>query len=67
MKWQILVPEYLLRVWIGFLIRCLRQNKGEQVGLSSCKNIIEQHGGNISVKNTPTTFTIRMPNLLAKK
>lgn len=43
------------------------KQRGTGLGLSSCKNIIEQHGGSISVKNTPTTFTIRMPNLLAKK
>ncbi|MBI5147420.1 MAG: GHKL domain-containing protein [Thaumarchaeota archaeon] len=42
------------------------KQRGTGLGLSSCKNIIEQHGGSISVKNTPTTFTIRMPNLLAK-
>jgi len=43
------------------------KQRGTGLGLSSCKNIIEQHGGKISVKNTPTTFTIMMPNLLAKK
>ncbi len=43
------------------------KQRGTGLGLSSCKNIIEQHGGSISVKNTPTTFTIHMPNLLAKK
>ncbi len=43
------------------------KQRGTGLGLSSCKNIIDQHGGVITVKNTPTTFTIRMPNLLAKK
>jgi signal transduction histidine kinase len=43
------------------------KQRGTGLGLSSCKNIIDQHGGVISVKNTPTTFTIRMPNLLVKK
>lgn len=43
------------------------KQRGTGLGLSSCKNIIEQHGGKISVKNTPTTFTIMMPNLPAKK
>lgn len=43
------------------------KQRGTGLGLSSCKNIIDQHGGVITVKNTPTTFTIRVPNLLAKK
>lgn len=35
--------------------------QGTGLGLSSCKNIVEQHGGTIDVKNNPTTFTIKLP------
>ncbi|WP_238549797.1 sensor histidine kinase [Candidatus Nitrosotenuis chungbukensis] len=57
-------PEILDRVFDPLFTT---KQRGTGLGLSSCKNIIEQHGGNMSVKNTPTTFTIRLPNLLAKK
>jgi signal transduction histidine kinase len=40
------------------------KQKGTGLGLASCKNIIEQHQGTISVKNNPTTFTIEIPKLL---
>ncbi|HWP78028.1 MAG TPA: ATP-binding protein [Candidatus Nitrosotenuis sp.] len=36
---------------------------GTGLGLSTCKNIVEQHGGYISVRNNPTTFTITLPRL----
>lgn len=39
------------------------KQRGTGLGLSSCKNIIEQHGGAISVKNNPTTFTITLPRI----
>lgn len=39
------------------------RQRGTGLGLSSCKNIIEQHGGKISVKNKPTTFTITLPRI----
>jgi len=34
---------------------------GTGLGLASAKSIIEQHLGTISVKNNPTTFTIKLP------
>lgn len=37
------------------------KQEGTGLGLASCKNIIDQHGGTISVKNNPTTFTITLP------
>ena len=37
------------------------KQKGTGLGLASCKNIVEQHQGNITVKNNPTTFTIILP------
>ena len=40
------------------------KQKGTGLGLASCKNIIEQHQGEISVENNPTTFTIILPKIL---
>jgi len=34
---------------------------GTGLGLASCQSIIEAHGGSMSVKNNPTTFTIKLP------
>ncbi|WP_428327027.1 two-component system sensor histidine kinase NtrB [Nitrosopumilus sp.] len=37
------------------------KQKGTGLGLTSCQNIIKQHDGAITVKNNPTTFTIKLP------
>ncbi|QLH08241.1 sensor histidine kinase [Candidatus Nitrosotenuis sp. DW1] len=37
------------------------KQKGTGLGLASCKNIIEQHGGTITAENNPTTFTMKLP------
>ena len=41
------------------------KQKGTGLGLASCKNIIEQHGGEILVSNNPTTFTIWLPKIIS--
>jgi signal transduction histidine kinase len=41
------------------------KQKGTGLGLASCKNIIEQHQGEIKVRNNPTTFTITLPKVLS--
>ncbi len=40
------------------------KQSGTGLGLVSCKSIIEQHGGKITVSNNPTTFTIILPKNL---
>lgn len=41
------------------------KQKGTGLGLASCKNIVEQHEGTISVLNNPTTFRIILPKNLS--
>ena len=37
------------------------KSSGTGLGLVSCKNIIEQHNGTITVRNKPTIFEIKLP------
>ncbi|PIN82203.1 MAG: hypothetical protein COV65_07690, partial [Nitrosopumilales archaeon CG11_big_fil_rev_8_21_14_0_20_33_24] len=37
------------------------KSNGTGLGLPTCKKIVRQHNGDISVKNNPTTFTIELP------
>lgn len=40
------------------------KQEGTGLGLASCKNAVEQHGGTITVSNNPTTFTIVLPKII---
>ena len=37
------------------------KQQGTGLGLATCKNIVEEHGGKILVKNNPTTFAVVIP------
>jgi signal transduction histidine kinase len=55
------IPSEILPNIFDPLVTTKQQGTG--LGLSTCKNIVEQHGGTISVKNNPTTFTITLPRI----
>lgn len=50
--------EYIQKVFEPLITL---KEKGTGLGLASCKNIVESHQGSITVKNKPTTFTIKIP------
>ena len=53
------IPEEILTKIFDPLFTTKQTGTG--LGLSSCRGIIEKHGGTISVSNNPTLFTIRLP------
>jgi signal transduction histidine kinase len=53
------IPEELLSNVFDPLFTTKYQGTG--LGLSTCKNVIKQHGGSIYVTNSPTTFHIILP------
>jgi two-component system sensor histidine kinase HydH len=50
--------EYLTKIFEPLFTT---KQQGTGLGLSSCLNIINQHGGTITAKNNPTTFIITIP------
>lgn len=54
------IPEEILPKIFDTLVTT--KIRGTGLGLSTCKNIIEQHVGTISAKNNPTSFTIKIPS-----
>lgn len=50
--------EYLQKIFEPLVTT---KSSGTGLGLTSCKNIVEAHGGTLSVSNNPTTFSIVLP------
>lgn len=53
------VPEQIMSDIFKPLVTT--KQKGTGLGLASCKNIVEQHGGKIEFQNNPTIFTVTIP------
>ena len=54
------IPQEIISKIFSSLYTTKRDGTG--LGLKMAKTIIDSHGGSISVRNNPTTFTIRLPN-----
>ncbi|MFB5597656.1 MAG: ATP-binding protein [Nitrosopumilaceae archaeon] len=53
------IPDEILpKIFAPFFSTDLKR-KG--IGLAICKNIVEQHGGSITIKNSPTTVMVTIP------
>ena len=59
------IPEKYLSLIFEPLVTL--KNSGTGLGLATCKNIVESHGGTITVENNPTTFTILLPQSIEKE
>ncbi len=53
------IPDDLVKKVFSTLFTT--KSGGNGLGLKVTKNIIEMHGGTISVRNNPTTFSIKLP------
>ncbi len=53
------IPEDILPKVFEPLVTTKQTGTG--LGLASCLSIVKLHGGKITVKNNPTTFTIKLP------
>jgi signal transduction histidine kinase len=59
------IPQDILPTIFEPLVTAKQEGTG--LGLASCKTIIEQHKGTISVKNNPTTFTVTLQTIKKSK
>jgi len=55
------IPEQTIKKIFDPLVTSKQSGTG--LGLASCKKIVEQHNGTISVSNDPVTFTIILPSI----